>query len=164
MSSTLSYEQVCAAHRWEVPERYNIAADVCDRHPRNKLAMVHEDFQGTVRRVSWGEIQDNSNRFANVLVAWLEREGRVHEVQINLVEPEPAEAPFKCCLHSFGAVIRIPKFCRDENVLAFQPGAGPTRPKCFAHLLLVPVPLCAIEVAEARIKRVQSGGKRRGAV
>ena len=26
-----SYDQVCAEHRWEVPERYNIAADVCDR-------------------------------------------------------------------------------------------------------------------------------------
>ena len=47
MSSTItSYEQACAEHRWEVPERYNIAADVCDRHPREKLAMIHEDFAG----------------------------------------------------------------------------------------------------------------------
>src|SRR5205085_3868812 len=50
-------------------ERYNIAADVCDRHPRDKLAMIHEDPRGEVRRISWGELQDNSNRFANVLVA-----------------------------------------------------------------------------------------------
>jgi len=64
-----SYEAARGAHRWRVPDRYNIAADVCDRHPRDKLAMVHEDFQGTVRRVSWGEIQDNANRLANVLVA-----------------------------------------------------------------------------------------------
>jgi acetyl-CoA synthetase len=64
-----SYEEAVAEHRWEVPERYNIAADVCDRHPREKLAIVHEDFQGRVRRVSWGELQDDSNRFANVLVA-----------------------------------------------------------------------------------------------
>src|SRR5205807_670839 len=64
-----SYEEAVAAHRWEVPERYNIAADVCDRHPREKLAMIHEDFAGNVRRVSWGELQDNANRFANVLVA-----------------------------------------------------------------------------------------------
>ena len=69
MSSTLSYEQVCAAHRWEVPERYNIAADVCDRHPRDKPAMIHEDFDGNVRRLTWGELQDTANRFANVLVA-----------------------------------------------------------------------------------------------
>jgi acetyl-CoA synthetase len=69
MSSTLSYEQACAEHRWEVPERYNIAADVCDRHPRDKPAMIHEDSSGNVRRLAWGEIQDAANRFANVLVA-----------------------------------------------------------------------------------------------
>src|SRR5207302_4233342 len=28
-----------------------------------------EDFAGNVRRVSWGELQDASNQFANVLVA-----------------------------------------------------------------------------------------------
>jgi acetyl-CoA synthetase len=72
MSSTTqisSYEQACAQHKWAVPERYNIAVDVCDRHPREKLAMVHEDFQGNQREVSWGELQDASNRFANVLTA-----------------------------------------------------------------------------------------------
>ena len=73
MSSTptiTSYEQACAEHRWEVPERYNIAADVCDRHPRDKLAMIHEDFDGhRAREVNWGELQDTSNRFANVLTA-----------------------------------------------------------------------------------------------
>ena len=64
-----SYEQAISQHRWEVPERYNIAADVCDRHPREKPAMIHEDFHGNVREVSWGDLQDASNRFANVLVA-----------------------------------------------------------------------------------------------
>ena len=64
-----SYEQARAEHRWAVPEHYNIAVDVCDRHPREKLAMVHEDSKGNVRRTSWGEIQDSSNRFANVLKA-----------------------------------------------------------------------------------------------
>ena len=71
MTSTpiASYEEARAQHRWEVPERYNIATDVCDRHPRDKLAMIHEDFDGNIRRVDWGELQDSSNRFANVLAA-----------------------------------------------------------------------------------------------
>ncbi len=64
-----SYEQACAEHRWSVPEHYNIAQDVCDRHPPDKLAMIHEDFQGTVRRIDWGELQDRSSRFAGVLQA-----------------------------------------------------------------------------------------------
>jgi acetyl-CoA synthetase len=69
MSSITSYEQACAEHSWRVPERFNIATDVCDRHPRDKLAMIHEHFSGTVRRLTWGELQDMSNRFANVLTS-----------------------------------------------------------------------------------------------
>jgi acetyl-CoA synthetase len=64
-----SYEEAVAQHEWNVPERYNIAADVCDKHPPDKLAMIHEDFEGNVREVRWGELQELSNRFANVLRA-----------------------------------------------------------------------------------------------
>src|SRR6266576_1859352 len=64
-----SYEEACASHRWAVPERYNIAADVCDKHPREKPAMVWEDFRGTQRDVKWGELQSLSARAANVLRA-----------------------------------------------------------------------------------------------
>ena len=63
-----SYEQARAAHRWDVPARYNIAADVCDKHPRGKLAMVHEDPDGNVRELTWGDMQDMSSRFARRLL------------------------------------------------------------------------------------------------
>jgi len=64
----MTYEEACAQHSWEVPERYNIAQDVCDKHPRDKLAMIHEDPDGAVREISWGELQDMSDRFAQRLV------------------------------------------------------------------------------------------------
>ena len=67
MGGFSSYEEAVAQHEWRVPERYNIAADVCDKHPRDKLAMVHEHFGGAVREVRWGELQAASNRFAHVL-------------------------------------------------------------------------------------------------
>src|SRR6059058_160840 len=63
----MTYEEVMAAHEWRVPEQYNIAADVCDKHPRDKLAMVHEHFDGAVREVRWGELQDLANQAAHVL-------------------------------------------------------------------------------------------------
>jgi len=63
------YDEVRAAHEWQVPERYNIAADVCDRQPPEKLAMIFEDFRGTHREVTWGELQGLSNRAANMLTA-----------------------------------------------------------------------------------------------
>ena len=68
-TSIASYEEAVATHEWRVPERYNIAEDVCDKHPADKLAMIHEHFDGTVREVEWGELQELSNRFANVLRA-----------------------------------------------------------------------------------------------
>src|SRR5438067_1855098 len=64
-----SYEEACATHEWRVPDRYNIAADVCDKHPSDKPAMVFCDFRGTERHVSWGEMQSLANRAANVLEA-----------------------------------------------------------------------------------------------
>src|SRR2546426_2827339 len=65
----MTYEEAVAQHHWEVPERYNIAADVCDKHPREKLAMVWERHDGARRDLSWGELQDLSNQAAHVLRA-----------------------------------------------------------------------------------------------
>src|SRR3954447_22393660 len=82
-----NYEEMCAAHSWDVPERYNIATDVCDKHDRERLAMVWEDWQGNERRVDFGELQDLSAKFANVLEAHgVEREDRVATLLPSLPE------------------------------------------------------------------------------
>src|SRR3954453_6942876 len=69
MSATdsLTYKKACAEHRWRVPERYNIAADVCDRQPGDRTAMVFEDFRGNQRQVSWAEQRALADRAANLL-------------------------------------------------------------------------------------------------
>jgi len=88
-----SYEEAVAAHEWRVPERYNIAVDCCDKHPADKLAMIHEDFEGNVREIVWGELQEWSNRFANVLRAHgVERGDRV--AMVLPATPETAAAFF----------------------------------------------------------------------
>jgi len=105
MSSTTqitSYEQALASHRWRVPERYNIAADVCDRHPRDKLAMIHEDPRGRVRRVSWGELQDDANRLANVLVSHGVRPG---DRVAMLLAPAPETAAAFFATWKTGAIL-----------------------------------------------------------
>jgi len=82
-----SYEEMVAQHSWDVPERYNIAHDVCDKHDRDKLAMVWADHRGQERRVDWGELQDLSRRFANVLEAkGVERGDRVATLLPSLPE------------------------------------------------------------------------------
>jgi acetyl-CoA synthetase len=75
------YSELCAAHRWRVPERYNIAADVCDKHPREKLALVWESFDGSYRDLTWGQLQDLANQAAHTLAAHgVERGDRVATV------------------------------------------------------------------------------------
>lgn len=61
------YEEMVASFKWDVPDRYNIAADVVDKHPPGKVAMLWEDWQGNERRLTFGDIKEMSNRIANVL-------------------------------------------------------------------------------------------------
>ncbi|HEV3000118.1 MAG TPA: AMP-binding protein [Solirubrobacteraceae bacterium] len=83
-----TYEEVCANHQWRVPERYNIAADVCDKHPRDKLAMVWERYDGARRDLTWGELQDLSAQAAHML-----REAGVGRGdRVGVVLPPTAEA------------------------------------------------------------------------
>jgi acetyl-CoA synthetase len=74
----MTYEEACANHEWRVPERYNIAADVCDKHPPDKLAMIHEHFSGAVREILWGDLQALASQAAHALAeAGVERGDRV---------------------------------------------------------------------------------------
>jgi acetyl-CoA synthetase len=101
MSST-PYDEICAAHRWEVPPRYNIAADVCDKHPRDKPAMVWESFDGSTRELVWGELQDLANQAAHTLAArGVERGDRVAVV----LPPTPEAAAIFFGVWKLGAIL-----------------------------------------------------------
>ena len=97
-----SYEEACAGHRWVVPERYNIAADVCDSHPREALAMIHEHWAGEVREVRWGELQDLAGQAANVLRAL--GVGRGDRVAV-LLAPTPETAAIFLATWKLGALL-----------------------------------------------------------
>jgi acetyl-CoA synthetase len=56
--------------RWQVPARYNIGVDVCDRwaDPEpGRLAILHVKSDGGEDAISYGVLRDTSNRLANVL-------------------------------------------------------------------------------------------------
>ena len=65
-----SYEQVRAAFRWQIPDRFNISAAICDRHVgASRLAMISEAADGTAAEVTFEHLQDQSRRLANALAA-----------------------------------------------------------------------------------------------
>jgi acetyl-CoA synthetase len=101
-TGTSTYDELRAKHRWEVPERYNIAQDVGFKHPPDKPAMVHESPDGDVREVLWGELQEKANRFANVLRAQgVERGDRV----AMLLPPTPETAAAFLAVWNSGAIL-----------------------------------------------------------
>jgi acetyl-CoA synthetase len=96
------YEEACRTHRWVVPDRYNIAADVCDRHPRDALAMIHEHWGGEVREVRWGELQDLAGKAAHVLSAL--GVGRGDRVAV-VLPPTPETAAIFVATWKLGALL-----------------------------------------------------------
>src|SRR5271169_4288761 len=71
MKTLPTYKQLHATFRWNIPARYNIAADVCDRHAANpnKVALIGEGTGGETWRMTFREIQRKANQLANLLVS-----------------------------------------------------------------------------------------------
>ncbi len=66
------YDALYRQFRWNIPARYNIGVDVCDRwadaEPQ-RLAILHVHADGREDAVTYGRLREQSNRLANVLRA-----------------------------------------------------------------------------------------------
>src|ERR671923_807104 len=110
----MTYEEACAQHSWNVPERYNIAADVCDKHPREKVAMVWERFDGARRDLTWGDLQDLSNQAANVLRSY--GVGRGERVAVVLPPTPETAAVFFGTWKLGGILLSMSVLYGDEGI------------------------------------------------
>ncbi len=66
------YAAMVRSFRWQVPARYNIGVDVCDRWAERepgRAAILDVRADGGVDEISYGALRDTSNRLANVLAA-----------------------------------------------------------------------------------------------
>jgi len=67
-----NYDELYRSFRWQVPARYNIGVDVCDRWAEtepDRVAILNVRPDGAVDPVSYGALRDTSNRLANALAA-----------------------------------------------------------------------------------------------
>ena len=118
------YAQLRAAHRWDVPTHYNIAADVCDARDPNALAMVHEHHEGQVREVHWGEMQALANQAANLLVGLgVEKGDRVALV----LPPTPETAALFFGTWKLGAILLSMSVLYGDEGIAHR--VGDSEPK-----------------------------------
>ncbi|WP_306057755.1 acyl-CoA synthetase [Natronococcus wangiae] len=66
---SFSWENIYAEADWDAPESINIAHEVCDRHVADgdRIALRQVGVDGESRTLTFEELTERSNRFANVL-------------------------------------------------------------------------------------------------
>ena len=87
LAEAQNYAQLVKDFRWQVPARYNIGYDVCDRHAADRTALIHLKPDGTTDRYTFGHLTALSNRFCNVLTA----AGRQPGDRIGILLPQAPE-------------------------------------------------------------------------
>jgi acetyl-CoA synthetase len=113
----MQYDDICADHRWDVPPRYNIAADVCDKHPRDKPALIWESFDGSIRKLDWGELQDLANQAAHLLAA--HGVGRGDRVAV-VLPPTPEAAATFFGVWKLGAILLSLSVLYGDDAIAHR--------------------------------------------
>src|SRR5579863_538183 len=115
-----SYDDVQRQFHWRVPERYNIAADVIDRHARmngDRLALVFLDEQHRERRYSFREIATLTNRFANALAA----RGLTRGDRVGVLLPQTPETAITHLAAFKAGLVSVPLFTLfGEEALEFR--------------------------------------------
>src|SRR4051794_11737188 len=72
LPASRDYNELRRNFRWQVPARFNIGVDVCDRwatREPGRLAILHVRPDGRAEEVSYGTLCETSNRLANALRA-----------------------------------------------------------------------------------------------
>jgi acetyl-CoA synthetase len=72
LPDTRDFDALTRDFRWQIPERYNIASSVCTRWALaepDRIAILWKKPDGSVEPVTYGRLEEDSNRLANALVA-----------------------------------------------------------------------------------------------
>ncbi len=92
-----SYETVYSNFKWNIPEKYNIAYDVCDRwaSDRERIALVYENDQKNQNIFYFRDIQKYANQLANFFTGLGLKKGDVVTLLL-AQDPECAIAHVAC--------------------------------------------------------------------
>jgi len=98
------YDALYRSFRWQIPARYNIGVDVCDRWAEidpARTAIFNLGADGAVEEVSYGALREASNRLANALAA--RGIGRGDRIALLLAQG-PAVAVSHIAIYKLGAI------------------------------------------------------------
>ena len=98
------YAALYRSFRWQVPARYNIGIDACDRWAEidpGRTAILNVRADGGLDEVSYAALRDTSNRLANVLAAY----GIVPGDRVAILLPQgPVVAAAHVAIYKLGAI------------------------------------------------------------
>lgn len=122
LPAAASYEALVGRFAWNIPDRFNIGVDVCDRHAAatpHAPAVIFEDADGRIQTLDFAGLRRASNRFANVLAGLGLRRGE--RVGILLAQSlETAVAHIACYK---AGLIAVPLFALfGQDALAYRLG------------------------------------------
>jgi acetyl-CoA synthetase len=98
------YDRLYREFRWEIPARYNIGVDVCDRWATSdpdRAAIIHVHSDGGTETISFRALMQMSNRLANALRA--HGVGRGERVAI-LLPQSPEAVIAHVAIYKLGAI------------------------------------------------------------
>jgi acetyl-CoA synthetase len=99
-----NYDDLRRQFRWQVPARYNIGVDCCDRWAERepqRVAILHAHANGRSDNITYGWLRETSNRLANVLAAY----GIVRGDRVAILLPQtPEVAAAHLAIYKLGAI------------------------------------------------------------
>jgi acetyl-CoA synthetase len=104
VSQVKDYNTLYGQFRWQIPARYNIGVDICDRWAHaepDRLAILHVRPDGRSDQISFGALRATSNRLANLLRA----HGVARGDRVAILMPQaPEVAAAHIAIYKLGAV------------------------------------------------------------
>jgi acetyl-CoA synthetase len=113
------YSEICAAYRWDVPARFNIARACCGRwaNDRARFAMYWEDESGARSAHTFWDLQQSANRVSNALAALGVRAGD----KVAVITPQrPETAIAHIAVYQLGAITVPLSFLFGPEALEYR--------------------------------------------
>jgi acetyl-CoA synthetase len=119
MANVDRYDEICAAFRWDVPERFNIGQACCARwaSDRTRFAMYWEDEDGARAAYTFFDLAQHANRLSNALAA--RGIGRGDKVAL-LLPQRPETAIAHVAVYQMGAIAVPLSFLFGPEALEYR--------------------------------------------
>ncbi len=106
MSTTDDYTTWRHGFRWAVPRTFNIATAILDRNPPHDLALIDARAGEPLRRYTFAELEELSNRLANLLID----RGLLPGERVGILLPQRAETLLAHLAVYKAAAVALPLF------------------------------------------------------